>query len=294
MTSLGITLVLLSAVLHAAWNTYSKSFGNPVSFLYWAMAWSVGLYVPLFVAGLVFAPFPPAVWGLVSLSGAVAGVYFVGLALAYRDGLVSVAYPLARAFPILVVTWAGMFLGEIPSVHGLVGVILVVVGCFFLPFQRFGGTGGGPVWRAYLTRSAFWALVAAVATSIFSIVDKVASVRMAELAPSTAVLAKLNYVYVQNLVTLVVFTAWCRLPGMKVQRVPRLPAALVGLTFLVSYGLVMVAFSSDPVAYVVAFRQISIVLTTAASMLFIEKQFSWPRMVGAAVIMVGVVLVALG
>jgi uncharacterized membrane protein len=42
-----------------------------------------------------------------------------------------------------------------------------------------------------------------------------------------------------------------------------------------------------------AFRQSSIVIAAVASMLWLEKDFSWPRLVGVLGITAGVVLVGL-
>jgi drug/metabolite transporter (DMT)-like permease len=294
MTLQGIILVFLSAVMHASWNVYSKSYGNPLSFMYWALVWSAIIYVPLFVAAVVFAPFTPMVWLLAISSGLLCSVYFLALGLSYRDGLVSVAYPVARAFPILVVTWAGTLLGERPSVQGLVGIVLVVTGCFFLPFREFKRSTGGPFWRAYITRSALWAFAAAFVTSLYSIVDKAAAMHIRASQPGLTLLGKLNYVYIQNLIGLVGLVLVFRFLRWKMDPVPRAQGIVFGVIFLVSYGLVMVAFTTDPVAYVVTFRQLSIVIATIASMIFTEKFFSWPRFVGAVQITIGVVLVGLG
>jgi uncharacterized membrane protein len=293
MTFFAILLVFISAILHASWNVYSKAYGNPLSFMFWALVWSAIVYIPLFAVALIFAPFSPSVWLLSIISGLLCSVYFLALGFAYKDGLVSVAYPVARAFPILVVTWAGSFLGEHPSTQGLAGIILVVAGCFFLPFRKFSLKGGTGFWRSYITKSAFWALVAAVVTSLYSIVDKLAAVRIHHGLASTSMLGQLNYVYVQNLVSLIGVWVIVRFRKLPMDRIPRLHAIIFGIIFLVSYGLVMVALATDSVAYVVAFRQVSIVIATIASMIFTEKFFSWPRFVGALQITVGVVLVGL-
>jgi uncharacterized membrane protein len=63
--------------------------------------------------------------------------------------------------------------------------------------------------------------------------------------------------------------------------------------FLVSYTLVLVALVTDPVAYVVSFRQFSIVLATGVSMVWLERAFSWPRVVGVTMVFAGVVLIGL-
>jgi uncharacterized membrane protein len=67
----------------------------------------------------------------------------------------------------------------------------------------------------------------------------------------------------------------------------------VGLVFLISYSLIIMALTSDPVSYMVSFRQISILITALISMFWIEREVSSPRLVGVATIFVGVVLIGL-
>jgi uncharacterized membrane protein len=67
----------------------------------------------------------------------------------------------------------------------------------------------------------------------------------------------------------------------------------VGLVFLISHSLIIMALTSDPVSYMVSFRQISILITALISMFWIEREVSSPRLVGVATIFVGVVLVGL-
>lgn len=66
-----------------------------------------------------------------------------------------------------------------------------------------------------------------------------------------------------------------------------------GLILLISYSLIVVALTTDPVAYVVSFRQLSILITALLSMIWIERQVPRVRLVAVGVIFVGVVLVGL-
>ena len=54
---------------------------------------------------------PPFVWLCVICSGFFLAVYMAGLAGAYRTGDMSVAYPLARALPVLFITAITLLLG---------------------------------------------------------------------------------------------------------------------------------------------------------------------------------------
>ncbi len=61
---------------------------------------------------------------------------------------------------------------------GLAGILLIVCGCFVLPMARFTLCPDGFPPGNYLNRSCLWALLAALATSIFAVIDKYAAVHM--------------------------------------------------------------------------------------------------------------------
>ncbi len=290
MSNHAILLVLLSALLHASWNVLSKTSGDPLTFLLRALAFSTLLYAPLFLWMQTCVHYPPTVVFCVLGSGVCAGFYFMCLGKAYLCGQISVAYPVARSFPILLVTLGGLILNERPSLHGTAGVVLVVAGCFVLPWERFTRGPEGFCLANYRNASIAWALGAAIFTASYSIIDKIAAAAMSSI-PTSGALDKVNYVYLQNLISWIVVACCIRLTGYKIGAADRGRAIFAGALFLVSYTLILLALTTDPVAYVVSFRQFSIVLTTLASMLWIERRLVWPRLVGAGMIFAGIVLI---
>ena len=174
----------------------------------------------------------------------------------------------------------------------MAGVALVVAGCFVLPWQRFVRGPQGFCLANYRTRSVAWALGAAAFTAVYSLLDKIAAVAMRTGADG-AILDKVNYVYLQNLIAWAVVALALRATRYPVLPVARKRALFCGLVFLVSYSLILLAMATDPVAYVVSFRQLSIVFGSLASMRWIERSFAWPRLVGVGMIFAGVVLVGL-
>jgi uncharacterized membrane protein len=289
----GMLLVLLSACCHAAWNLLSKTSGGPAAFARQALRWSALCYLPLFLLLQPLTVYSERFLVCVLASGLATGLFFLALSNAYLYGRISVAYPIARSFPILVVTWVAILWGRYPSTLGLVGILIIISGCFILPLQRFVIAPDGLALGNYLNRSCAWALAAALATSVFSVIDKAAAVSMPTDPAGTALATRIAYVYLQNLlawVTVEFFTRGLRQPDARVQR-PR--AIVAGLIFLVSYALIVLALTFEPVAYVVSFRQLSIVMTALISMFFIEREFPLPRLVGVGLIFCGVLLVGL-
>ena len=264
-----------------------------MSFIHRTLIFSMIIYVPLFIAAQCIAPMPPCLLLIVALSGGISGIYFFALCKAYQGGVVSVVYPLARSFPLMILTWAGLFLGERPSLGGIVGIGLVVAGGFILPYKRFCVGADGFCLANYLNRSAAWALVAALATSLYSIIDKIAATHMSNGSTAASVALRIEYVYLQNAAGLgIMALAMARL-RIPVERIQPRRAILCGIIFLVSYLLIMLALTTAPVSSVMALRQFSIVIAALTSMLWLERDFSWPRLWGVLAIFAGVAMVGL-
>ena len=294
MTLTGIILVLLSALCHTCWNTLSKlSDADPMTFLTKALLYSSVMYFPLFVWIQFNIDYTPIYTICVIGSGGFCGIYFFSLAKAYEHGHISIAYPVARSFPILVLAWAGLLLDEIPSMIGIFGISLIIFGCFMLPIKKFKFGKDGFSIKNYLNISCFWALMAALFTSFFSLTDKYAAIEnKADPLSLNSILSKVNYVYLQNLISLIILLFILGMKKYKYKEVKKPRVAFAGFLFIISYTLIMIAFVENKTAYVVSFRQLSIVLTAVLSMLMIEKRFSKMRFAGALVIFAGVVLVA--
>lgn len=293
MTTQGIILVLISAFTHAAWNLLSKSSGDPVSFLRMVLRYATLCYLPFFLVFQFYCSYTGTVLACIVGSGVTIAFYIICLSQAYRHGQVSVAYPIARSFPILVVAGAMILWGRAPSPTALGGMLLVVAGCFVLPLKRFRMGPDGLAFRNYMNRSCFWAILTALLTTVYSLIDKHAAVSIPEQSPGMMVLARANYVYVQNCVAWVTLEFVMRLRKQPLNSVRRLPAIFAGLIYIGSYTLVIVAMATDPVAYVVSFRQVSILITAVLAMLLIERSVSRPRLLGVCMIFGGVVLVGL-
>lgn len=97
-------LVLVSVFLHAGWNFLSKS-GRPSAAFYLVMSMtSATIWLPFFLfSGLDAGKLPFSFWLYWIGSGVCEVLYVLGLFKAYSKCDISMAYPLARALPVLMV-----------------------------------------------------------------------------------------------------------------------------------------------------------------------------------------------
>ena len=301
MQPIALLLILLSAVIHVGWNTLCKR-SQPSAPLFLA-ANLVGCLCLL--PGLAYhIPKIPAIlaelWPLLAVSGCATVIYYRSLATAYNSGDLSLAYPLSRSSPLFIV--AVMFLlgrGSEISSACLAGIALVVAGCILLPMTHLTDLKGSH----YLSRLFLAALLAALATTAYSIAD--------EQAMRLLVSGRLGSF--SNLeASLVYFALWAisssglqaaAVLARKAERTSFLELIRrrsrifvpLGLGINLGYLLILAAMTwSHNVSYVVAFRQISIPLGALLGVFWLKEPLPLPKAMGLLILLIGLILVAGG
>ncbi len=302
MTLTAILLLLCSAFTHAGWNLLGKKEHPSAAFFLLANFFGTLYLLPvIFCYWDKIMLFPPLVWWLLTLTGFFLAIYFWGLSGAYRAGDLSLAYPVARSSPVIVVTFVTLVLGEghLIGRWAIVGILLVVGGCFLLPLKNFRDRG----WRHYPTLCYLLALLAALGTAGYTIVDDRALAILRSLpgqafTPAQAAISYLLFLSVSA-------TLWLGLivllaPGQrrllkKTAVSSRKPAALTGLGIHFTYGLVLTSMAYvTNVSYVAAFRQLSVVIGAILGFTILKEPAYPPKLLGVIIIFAGLVMVALG
>ncbi|MHC4916379.1 MAG: EamA family transporter [Planctomycetota bacterium] len=298
MNALAVLLVLSSCATHAAWNLMAKRSSRTTAFFWMGAVLCLLPLAPAFVlaGGIdVLRSAPPRLWLMLPVTGLSMCTYYGCLAAAYRHGDVSVAYPLVRTTPIFVLVLAGMILGQRPSALAVAGIVLVVAGCFVLPLERLGFGPGGFSLRAYANRTSFWALGAALGSTGYTLVDDLAMEALREAAPGVRgafVYECLQYGLLAVGLLVVSLVTDGRRKLAEAARGEKLRALLVGALVFVTYMLILWAYANaEKVAYVAGLRQLSILLGVAGGMLFFGEKGGRPRLVAAAVIVAGLIMI---
>ena len=165
MPILAIALLLTSAALHALWNLILKQ--SPEKYI--AMGWQVIISGVLSFFILFFTGLPPrSMWLYALISMTLEAIYFVLLSFAYSDHDFSLVYPVARgAAPALVVLWSLLFLHEIPSFGGFIGVITIIFGMVIIGSAGFFQPDG----HKPQVKGIAIALSIAVVISVYTLLD---------------------------------------------------------------------------------------------------------------------------
>ena len=282
MPILALALLLTSAAIHALWNLLLKQSQEK----YVAMGWQVIISGVISVFALFFTGLPPrSLWIYVLISMTLEAIYFGLLSFAYNDNDFSLIYPVARgAAPALVVLWTALFLHEIPSAGGFIGIAMVVCGLAII-----GATSliqdhiGKPNFRGIAI-----ALSVALVISIYTLIDGFAVKHGPALSYG---LSMFTLVPVLTTPLIVRHYGWNHM--VKALRAQPFRLVLVGFLGMIAYLFALFAYSIAPVNYSEAIREVSVVMGAFAGWYFLGEKMGKIRILGAVVIFTGIVMIAI-
>ena len=293
-----ILLIILSAFIHVGWNLLSKGHQPSASFFLVACLTGALLLSPsLSLYRDAAAHIPFRVWEILLISGFFQALYYTSLAGAYRYGDISVAYPIARSTPVIVVSIATLILGRGNQISDLciAGIFLVMGGCFLVPRQRFSDLDIGD----YFNPTCGLALLAAAGSAGYTMLDDEALRRLgldAQISigkPQTALL----YACLEALAAslwLFLFVA-LRHGGLSNVRSVFRHAVLAGAGIHITYLIILISLTfASNVTYVVGFRQISVPLGTTLGIIVLKEAPHPPKIAGVTIMFFGLMMIAMG
>ncbi len=285
MTGLSLVLVLVAAWLHATWNLLAKRAGRGGPEFVWLFGViSTVLYLPVVVV-VVLVVRPHIGFEHVAFmlgSGVLHTCYFTVLQRGYREGDLSLVYPLARGTgPMLSTIAAIAFFGERPSALALAGAACVCVGVFVVGSADRQNTRAGT--------AVMFGLLTGCIIATYTLWDKHA---VSSLAVPAVLLD-----WVANTVRAALLTprAVRRMDVVRsVWQTHRNEAIGVGVLAPLAYILVLSALSVSPVSYVAPAREASILIGTLYGVHLLKEGRLGVRLAGALAIVGGLVFLALG
>jgi drug/metabolite transporter (DMT)-like permease len=282
MPTLAIALLLTSAALHALWNLLLKQSQEK----YLAMGWQVFIGSVVSMIALFFIGLPPrSLWILIVISTILEAIYFAILTYAYNDHDFSLIYPVARgAAPALVVIWTGLFLGEIPSTGGFIGIVLIVCGLVIIGVTSLlQNHSGKPNFRGITI-----ALSVALVISIYTLVDGYAVKQGPALSYGLSL-----FILMPVFTTPFIVRHYGVDHTIKAFRAQPARLIFVGILAVIAYLSALFAYSIAPINYSEAIREVSVVMGAFAGWYFLGEQMGKIRIIGAIVIFAGIVMIAI-
>jgi drug/metabolite transporter (DMT)-like permease len=287
-----MAIVLLSALLHAAWSVGIKGSRDPLAFNVLQVLVQALPAAALLLLGADLGALPAGLWALLAATGVAHGLYFYWMTRAYQAADLSLVYPIARSTPAFLPLVAVPLLGESITPAGAAGIATVVSGMWLVQ------AGGGLRWRAFRDRGTVFAYLTLACTVAYSLCDKGAMARLDTLAWSAPLPRAIAYYCLIELACGLLFLplAVRRLaPGALAETwrgERRGVLAACAFTFA-SYALILQALRTAPASYVVAARQVSVLFAVGLGALLLGERPRPLRVLGAALTVAGVALLGL-
>ena len=289
MSTLAFSLILFSALMHALWNLLVKSSSDKTVFIWWMFLSSCSLMT---LALPIVSPFPAPPWRVIGLA-AVGGICFMLYHLfsgrAYRNGDLSMIYPLAQTSMFWVPIWGILLIGETVTAPGVAGIVLIMFGAYSIQLRALAWDEVVRPFRNLREPAVLAALAAGFIYSIGSVIDKT----------GVMLYSPFHFTYILVLFMLLFMTLNIRRPKYR----GRVMAELKNNRTLVlaSGPVIMASFLSfryglqmAPMRYAVPVRQFSLLIGVLIGVLFLGETCGRIRFTATLLILCGVALIRLG
>ena len=297
MSPLAFWLILTSVLLHALWHCIGK--GNPSYTFFTGLAGISLISSSCILQGLpvVYSQIPLECYAM-ALGGAVSGLICnIGLVNAYKRSDVSLAYPLARAFPVIFTAFFILLfnIGQKPGITAVTGMILITIGSIFMPMKNFSDFK----LKNYTGKSMLYILLAALGTTGYTIFDGrgvkmlIASQPQAASWCGSIAYSNMREIILFCMMMLMVFFN----SGEKQQSFRSFFSKwyfyVAGFSCFAAYALVLLAMNYvTNVSYVQAFRQLSLPVGVVIGVFIMHEKCPKPKLFGVILVLAGLCLAA--
>ena len=271
--------VLVAALMHASWNLLVKLKLDRFLSLF-LLQTLMGL---MGIAMLVFFAWPSrASLPYVLASGVLHTGYNIFLARSYRDGDLSLVYPIARgAAPLITLLATWLVASEQISAVTAIAIGILVSGIWLVAVGKSKSLKLDRV-------SLFFALGTSCFIAAYTVVDGLGGRLSGAASGYTAMVFILDAVFM--------FGAgfYMRGPGILRSVAPFWKSGILGALLSASaYWIVIWAMTLAPIAAVAALRETSILFVILMSAKYLKEQMSWMRVVGGVLVVLGAVALRL-
>lgn len=272
--------VLTAAALHASWNAVTKVSAD--AFISLSL---IGIFAGLVALPLVFVFGLPAIqsWGWLCASILIHLGYYIFLSRAYKTGDLGIVYPIARGVAPMLTTVVGtLFLGEIVSSIGLLGIGFIVAGVLILSLARTHGIS------RIDNHALFYAFLTACTVSSYTFADGFGArasqnthgyIAMLFVLDGLALGALAYFLRGQQLIAGIRHHWRVGVAG--------------GSMALAAYWIAIWAMTVAPIPMVAALRETSVMFAALISAFILKEGVKISRFAAAFVVVVGVALLRL-
>ena len=296
MSFIAFILIFISALLHASWHFMVKQ-SKPVHALFIPISGANWIFTFIFVmiSGCAMFEQSSKIY-LCAAGGGVCGVICnLGLSHAYRVSEVSLAYPLARALPVILtmLITAVSGLGKPLTPIGVIAMLIIFAGCLIMPLESFSKIRKSD----YINRSLPGIICAAVGTTGYTIFDSIGVKQFIADNPqipkmyAPLVYSNIRETFLFTALVLTVLAISSERKCLKLSVFTSWKPYCAGIFAGSAYALVLAAMPYvTNVSFVQAFRQISLPIGMLLGVVFLHEKCKRPKYIGMLLIVAGLTL----
>jgi len=281
-------LVLGSALAHALRDYFIKGARDKLLFFCWYRACVLVVLLPVFLRRFNPAAISTSDGIYLAVRSGLDALYIYVLAGAYREGDLSLVYPIARSAPVFVLLWSTLVWHQPLPPVGVLGVLVVAFGAYVLQLRGLTPRDlVAPVVSLAHNRSVRLAWVTALVVAVYSLVDDRAVESLDPLVYLYLFVAASSALYIPLLLR----RGWPLIQAEWRGRWKQiLPAAALGAF---GYLLALIALRVEHVGYVTAIRQASILFGVVLGIFLLREPYRRARLIGSSVMFAGMALICL-
>ncbi|MFA5147152.1 MAG: EamA family transporter [Candidatus Omnitrophota bacterium] len=288
MDSIALSLVLLSAFLHAVRELFTKTGTNKHNFIWLYRISGITLFFPVFVYCLVRYSLNWYGVGLAVASGLVHCFYYIALGESLTDGDISIVYPITRCTPIILIFWSYFVSHERMTLLGIMGILLVIAGTLSIQLDRRDLKNTLQAIFRFKNYPVRMAWVVAVITALYSVIDD----------KGVSYLNPFIYLYLIYSFSVLFHAPFVFRNSSKAElvsewRTNKMKIILTGFVSLFGYLLILMAFTMERVTYIVTIRQVSVVFGVLLGITVLNEKNKLIRLSSSVVIYAGICLITL-
>jgi len=283
-------LIILSAFIHPLWNMLLKRSEDKVVFYL-----NIHLIFTVLFSFILFIYPVKSIdlrgWGFIVFSALAHFLYQIFLCRTYELGDMSLTYPIIRSSPVFVAIMAILFLKEIPSFGAVIGILCVVFGVNLINQEGLSFRNMLKPFNRMRFKVMLFALITCIWSAVYSIVDKKGVLGMSPILFFYMFFALSGFLFVGYLLCF----KKRRANYWRILKKDKYKITLASILEFSSYVLILYAFRISKVSYIVALRQISVIIGAVYGVIFLKEHYGKIRIIASCVIFMGIfIIIAFG
>lgn len=278
---------ILNPIVDASRSVFSKKASANVDSL--LVSW-INNFIPV----LIFLPIPffteikinHQFISAVIISGTINTVATILYHRAISKGDISQVVPMLSFTPLFLLVSSPILVGETITAKGIIGIILIVVGSYLVNVNLKHDSILSPFKSLVKHKGTRYMLFVAMILSISANYDKKG-------ITSSSVLQYLFFINLYILIGTTIFTLYKQKLILNALMIERKNLFMVGIITTIGYSVHMAAISMTYVAYVIAIKRTSGMISVILGYFFLNEQNIRERLLGSVIMFIGVLFIVL-